>query len=92
MLEDLVEDPSKVRWVVKRNDSIFSDVAYSSIAEDLSPTELVHLLNDYLFQMCNIILGIQISLINLKATPLLLLGCPWSLIMPDVRILQVRYG
>ena len=60
VVEDLVEDPSKVQLGGEEREmtAFFSDVAgFSSIAEDLSPTELVHLLNDYLTEMCNIILS-----------------------------------
>lgn len=40
--------------------AFFSDIAeFSTVSENLTPTELVHLLNDYLTEMCNIIIGFE---------------------------------
>ena len=60
VVEDLVEDPAKIQLGGEEREmtAYFSDIeGFSTISENLSPTELVHLLNEYLTEMCNIILG-----------------------------------
>jgi adenylate cyclase len=58
VVEILVNDPSKLSLGGEHREmtAFFSDVAgFSSISEKLTPTELVHLLNEYLTAMCDII-------------------------------------
>ncbi|MEG3638352.1 CHASE2 domain-containing protein [Magnetococcus sp. PR-3] len=58
VVEILVKDPSKLQLGGQQREmtAYFSDVAgFSSISEKLTPEELVHLLNEYLTEMCNII-------------------------------------
>ncbi len=60
VVEDLVEDPAKIQLGGEEREmtAYFSDIeGFSTISENLSPTELVHVLNEYLTEMCNIILG-----------------------------------
>ena len=62
VVEDLVEDPRKIQLGGEEREmtAFFSDIAgFSSISEHLTPTELVQLLNDYLTDMCNIIIGYE---------------------------------
>ncbi|MBT7371710.1 MAG: CHASE2 domain-containing protein, partial [Gammaproteobacteria bacterium] len=62
VVEDLVEDPSKVQLGGEEREmtAYFSDIAgFSSISEHMTPSELVQLLNDYLTEMCNIIIGLE---------------------------------
>jgi len=62
VVEDLVEDPSKVQLGGEEREmtAYFSDIAgFSTISENLAPSELVQLLNDYLTEMCNIIIGFE---------------------------------
>ncbi len=62
VVEDLVEDPSKIQLGGEEREmtAYFSDIAgFSSISEDLTPTELVQVLNEYLTEMCNIIIGFE---------------------------------
>ena len=62
VVEDLVEDPSKIQLGGEEREmtAYFSDVVgFTTISENLSPSELVHLLNDYLTEMCNIIIGYE---------------------------------
>lgn len=59
VVENLVEDPSKVQLGGEEREmtAFFSDiVGFSTISENMSPSELVQLLNDYLTEMCNIII------------------------------------
>ncbi|MEO5376531.1 MAG: CHASE2 domain-containing protein [Magnetococcus sp. DMHC-6] len=58
VVDILVKDPSKLTLGGEQREmtALFSDVAgFSSISENLTPKELVHLLNEYLTAMCNII-------------------------------------
>ncbi len=58
VIEDLVNDPSKLSLGGERREmtAFFSDVqGFSTISESLTPDELVHLLNNYLTEMCTII-------------------------------------
>ncbi len=58
VIQELLTDPSKLALGGDRREitAFFSDVAgFSTISENLSPDELVHLLNDYLTEMCDII-------------------------------------
>ncbi len=60
VIERVLEDPSLLRLGGERRTitSFFSDVAgFTSISESLSPEELVHLLNDFLSEMTDIILS-----------------------------------
>lgn len=60
VIERVLEDPSLLRLGGEKRTitSFFSDVAgFTSISESLSPEELVHLLNDYLSEMTDIILS-----------------------------------
>lgn len=62
VVEDLVEDPTRVQLGGEEREmtAYFSDIAgFSSISEHLTPTELVQLLNDYLTEMCDIIIGYE---------------------------------
>ncbi len=59
VVEDLVDNPDSVKLGGEEREltAYFSDIAgFSTISENMSPTELVALLNDYLTEMCNIIL------------------------------------
>lgn len=58
VITQIIEDPSKLKLGgQKRNmTAMFTDIqGFSSISERLSPEELVHLLNEYLTEMCEII-------------------------------------
>ena len=60
VVEELVEDPSKVRLGGEEREmtAYFSDIAgFSSISEKLTPSQLVQALNQYLTEMCNIIVS-----------------------------------
>jgi adenylate cyclase len=60
VIERVLEDPSLLRLGGEKRTitSFFSDVAgFTSISESLSPEELVHLLNDFLSEMTDIILS-----------------------------------
>jgi len=61
VIEKVLENPSLLRLGGEKRiiSSFFSDVAgFTSISENLSPEELVHLLNDYLSEMTEIILSL----------------------------------
>jgi adenylate cyclase len=61
VIEKVLENPSLLRLGGEKRfiSSFFSDVAgFTSISENLSPGELVHLLNDYLSEMTDIILAL----------------------------------
>jgi adenylate cyclase len=58
VVADLVKDPSKLALGGEEREmtAFFSDIAgFSSFSEKMTPTELVHALNDYLTEMCRII-------------------------------------
>ncbi|MBF0308921.1 MAG: adenylate/guanylate cyclase domain-containing protein [Magnetococcales bacterium] len=58
VVEILVKDPTRLRLGGEQREmtALFSDVAgFSTISEKLTPQELVHLLNEYLTAMCDII-------------------------------------
>ncbi|MFQ5444064.1 MAG: CHASE2 domain-containing protein, partial [Nitrospinales bacterium] len=58
VVDQLIEDPSKLKLGGEQKEltAFFSDVAgFSSISENLSPTELVELLNEYLSAMSDIL-------------------------------------
>ena len=60
VIDRVLEDPSLLRLGGEKRiiTSFFSDVAgFTSISENLSPEELVHLLNDFLSEMTDIILS-----------------------------------
>ena len=60
VVEDLVDDPSKIQLGGEEREmtAFFSDIqGFSAISERLTPTELVQLLNDYLTDMCDIIIS-----------------------------------
>ena len=62
VVADLVLDPEKLSLGGEEREmtAYFSDIAgFSTFSENLSPTELVLVLNDYLTEMCNIIIGGQ---------------------------------
>ncbi|MBT4618397.1 MAG: adenylate/guanylate cyclase domain-containing protein [Gammaproteobacteria bacterium] len=62
VVENLVDDPRKIQLGGEEREmtAFFSDIqGFSSISERLTPTELVQLLNDYLTDMCDIILGAE---------------------------------
>lgn len=62
VVEDLVLDPGKIQLGGEERvmTAFFSDIAgFSTVSENLNPTELVQLLNDYLTEMCNIIIGFE---------------------------------
>jgi adenylate cyclase len=59
VIEQLIQDPSKLKLGGVRREltAFFSDLAgFSSISEKMQPGELVHLLNEYLTEMTNIVL------------------------------------
>jgi adenylate cyclase len=59
VIEQLVNDPSKLKLGGDRKElsAFFSDLAgFSTISEKMKPGELVHLLNEYLTDMTNIVL------------------------------------
>jgi adenylate cyclase len=60
IVSDLVKNPGKLTLGGEEREmtAYFSDIAgFSTFSETLKPTELVLLLNDYLTEMCNIIIG-----------------------------------
>ena len=60
VVEDLVDDPSKIQLGGEEREmtAFFSDIqGFSLISERLTPSELVQLLNDYLTDMCDIIIA-----------------------------------
>jgi adenylate cyclase len=62
VVTDLVKDPEKLTLGGEEREmtAYFSDIAsFSSFSEKLTPTELVNVLNDYLTEMCNIIIGLE---------------------------------
>lgn len=62
VVADLVKDPEKLTLGGEEREmtAYFSDIAgFSSFSERLSPTDLVHLLNEYLTHMCNILIGYE---------------------------------
>ena len=62
VVEDLVDDPTKLSLGGEEREMTanFSDIAgFSTISENLTPSELVHVLNEYLTEMCNIIIGLE---------------------------------
>ena len=62
VVENLVDDPRKIQLGGEEREmtAFFSDIqGFSSISERLTPTELVQLLNDYLTDMCDIILSAE---------------------------------
>ena len=62
VVENLVDDPRKIQLGGEEREmtAFFSDIqGFSSISERLTPSELVQLLNDYLTDMCDIILGAE---------------------------------
>ncbi len=61
VVADLENDPEKVSLGGEEREmtAFFSDIrGFSSISENMSPTELVSVLNEYLTEMCNIIIGL----------------------------------
>lgn len=59
VIEQLVRDPSKLKLGGDRREltAFFSDLAgFSTISEKMAPDELVHLLNEYLTEMTDIVL------------------------------------
>jgi adenylate cyclase len=62
VVADLVKDPSKLTLGGEEREmtAYFSDIAkFSTFSEALTPTQLVNVLNDYLTEMCNIIIGLE---------------------------------
>ncbi|MDC0068183.1 adenylate/guanylate cyclase domain-containing protein [Gammaproteobacteria bacterium] len=62
VVENLVDDPTKIQLGGEEREmtAFFSDIGgFSSISERLTPSELVQLLNDYLTDMCDIILSAE---------------------------------
>lgn len=62
VVANLVDDPDTIQLGGEEREmtAYFSDIAgFSSISEDLSPSELVYVLNEYLTEMCNIIIGYE---------------------------------
>lgn len=58
VVADLVKDPEKLSLGGEEREmtAFFSDIAgFSTFSENMTPSELVHVLNDYLTEMCNII-------------------------------------
>ena len=62
VVADLVKDPAKLSLGGEEREmtAFFSDIAgFSTISENMSPSELVNVLNDYLTEMCNIIISTE---------------------------------
>ena len=62
VVSDLVKDPSKLSLGGEEREmtAYFSDIAgFSTFSENMTPTELVNVLNDYLTEMCNIIIATE---------------------------------
>ncbi len=62
VVANLVKDPQKLALGGEEREmtAYFSDIAgFSTISENMSPTELVHVLNEYLTEMCNVIIGLE---------------------------------
>ena len=62
VVADLVKDPEKLSLGGEEREmtAYFSDIAkFSTFSEALTPTQLVLVLNDYLTEMCNIIIGLE---------------------------------
>ncbi|MFT5562607.1 MAG: adenylate cyclase [Candidatus Azotimanducaceae bacterium] len=62
VVSDLVKDPSKLSLGGEEREmtAYFSDIAgFSTFSEKMTPTELVNVLNDYLTEMCNIIIATE---------------------------------
>ncbi len=62
VVADLVKDPEKLTLGGEEREmtAYFSDIAkFSTFSEKLTPSELVNVLNDYLTEMCNIIIGLE---------------------------------
>ncbi len=60
VVSELLQDPSKLSLGGEEREmtAFFSDIAsFSTFSEKMSPTELVNMLNNYLTEMCNIILA-----------------------------------
>lgn len=60
VVADLVKDPDKLSLGGEEREmtAYFSDIAgFSSFSENMTPTELVNVLNDYLTEMCGIIIA-----------------------------------
>jgi adenylate cyclase len=60
VVADLMRDPDKLSLGGEEREmtAFFSDIAgFSSFSEKMTPTELVHALNDYLTEMCEIIVN-----------------------------------
>ncbi|MBD3646385.1 MAG: adenylate/guanylate cyclase domain-containing protein, partial [Pseudomonadales bacterium] len=62
VVSDLVKNPDKLQLGGEEREmtAYFSDVAsFSTFSEKMSPSELVFVLNEYLTEMCNIIIGYE---------------------------------
>lgn len=62
VVADLVKDPGKLMLGGEEREmsAFFSDIAsFSTLSEEMTPTELVNLLNEYLTDMCNIIIATE---------------------------------
>tara|TARA_R110002072_G_scaffold1598_6_gene13617 strand:- start:48393 stop:50468 length:2076 start_codon:yes stop_codon:yes gene_type:complete len=62
VVADLVKDPEKLSLGGEEREmtAYFSDIAkFSTFSENMTPTELVNVLNDYLTEMCNIIIATE---------------------------------
>lgn len=59
VINELISDPDKLHLGGEKKEltALFTDIqGFSTISEDMDPTDLVHLLNEYLTEMSNIIL------------------------------------
>ena len=62
VVADLVKDPEKLTLGGEEREmtAYFSDIAkFSTFSEAMTPSQLVNVLNDYLTEMCNIIIGLE---------------------------------
>jgi adenylate cyclase len=62
VVADLVKDPGKLSLGGEEREmtAYFSDISkFSTFSETMTPTELVNVLNEYLTEMCNIIIGLE---------------------------------
>ncbi|HKI73046.1 MAG TPA: adenylate/guanylate cyclase domain-containing protein, partial [Pseudomonadales bacterium] len=62
VVADLVRDPERLALGGEEREmtAFFSDIqGFSTFSEEMSPSELVQVLNDYLTAMCNIIIGAE---------------------------------
>lgn len=101
VVEQIVKDPSQLKLggVEKRMTALFSDIkAFSSFSEQVTPTELVSILNDYLGSMSDKILAEQgtidkyigDSIVAFFGAPIDLEYPAWNAIVSAIRMKQTE--